>query len=281
MDNKIKVSIVIPCFNSEKYLLETINCVISQTFVDWECILINDESVDNTESIILKVIGVDNRFKYIYQKNTGVCIARNNAIKAATGDYILCLDADDLISDNFLQETVKILDSNPNIKVATSIVKFFGRSKGILNVISYDISVLLASNQLVVTSLFRRTDFDRVGGFNVNMKDGFEDWDFWISILKNGGIVERSSKAFFYYRLQMSSRNNQISLEKERKLRYQLWENHKELFSLYFVDPTKYNEYIRYANSPEYKIGSMILSPLRKLKSFLFIKISLLSKIKV
>lgn len=281
MDNKIKVSIVIPCFNSEKYLLETINCVISQTFIDWECILINDESVDNTESIILKVLSIDNRFKYIYQKNTGVCIARNNAIKAATGDYILCLDADDLISDNFLEETIKILDSNSNIKIATSIVKFFGRSKGILNVISYDIPVLLASNQLVVTSLFRRTDFDRVGGFNVNMKDGFEDWDFWISILKNGGIVDRSSKAFFYYRLQMSSRNNQISLEKERKLRYQLWENHKELFSLYFVDPTKYNEYIRYANSPEYKIGSMILSPLRKLKSFLFIKIGLLCRVKV
>jgi hypothetical protein len=113
------------------------------------------------------------------------------------------------------------------------------------------------------------------------MKDGFEDWDFWISILKNGGAVECANKAIFYYRLQIASRNNQISFEIEKKLRYQLWENHKELFSLYFVDPTLYNEYIRYANSLEYKIGSIILSPLRNLKAFFYIKISLLWKIKV
>jgi glycosyltransferase involved in cell wall biosynthesis len=266
MDSKIKVSIIIPCYNSDKYILETINCVLSQTFLLWECVLINDGSRDRTEEIILAIIKKDDRFKYIYQENTGVCIARNNAIKSSQGEYVLCLDADDLISDNFLEETVRLLDRNPDLSVATSVVEFFGRSKGVLNVVSYDLEVLLAENQLVITSLFRRSDFDRVGGFNENMKEGLEDWDFWISILKNNGIVECAFKANFKYRLLNSSRNSQISLEKEKRLRNQMWKNHKELFSKYFVDPTACFEYKRFANSIEYKVGSILLSPIRKIK---------------
>ena len=170
MNELSKVSIIVPVYNTHKYVLETINSVKQQTFTNLECILINDGSTDKSESVILENIKDDNRFRYIYQENKGVCVARNNAIKVATGDYILCLDADDFISDNFLEETVSLLDRNPKISVATSIVKFFGRSKGVLKVVSYNMEVLLAENQLVITSLFRRADFDRVGGFNINMK---------------------------------------------------------------------------------------------------------------
>jgi glycosyltransferase involved in cell wall biosynthesis len=115
------VSIIVPCYNDEKYIEETLNSILKQRFSSWECIIINDGSTDQTEGVILKGICHDNRFKYIYQENTGVCIARNNAIKVANGEYILCLDADDLISENFLSETVDLLDSNPNITVATSV----------------------------------------------------------------------------------------------------------------------------------------------------------------
>lgn len=266
MLNIIKVSVIIPIYNAEKYLADTIYSVKKQTFPNWDCILINDGSSDNSEDIALKTIKGDNRFRYINQENLGVCVARNNAIKESVGNYILCLDADDLISGNFLEETVKVLDSDSDIKVVTSVVNYFGRSKGLLKVLSYDIATLLASNQLVVTSLFRRADFDRVGGFNVNMSDGLEDWDFWISVLKNGGNVKCADQAVFFYRLQNVSRNSQISLDKEKRLRYQMWNNHKELFSEYFVDPMKCFEYTKYANSIEYKIGRIILNPVRKIK---------------
>lgn len=266
MNKDSKVSIIIPCYNAAKYLTETINSVKQQTFTNWECILINDGSSDNSDIIALESIKDDKRFKYIFQENTGVCIARNNAIRATVGEYILCLDADDLISENFLEETVKLLDSNPNLSIATSVVKFFGRSSGILNVVSYDLATVLAENQLVITSLFRRTDFDKVGGFNSNMKEGFEDWDFWISILKNGGTVQCASEATFFYRLLNVSRNSGISYDKEKKLRSQMWKNHQELFSEYFVDPLACFEYKRVANSIEYKVGNILLWPIRKIK---------------
>jgi glycosyltransferase involved in cell wall biosynthesis len=279
MNNKPKVSIIIPCYNDDKYLLKTINCVRSQTFTSWECIIINDGSRDRTENIILQISSQDNRLKYIYQENTGVCIARNNAIKTSVGEYVLCLDANDLISENFLEETVKLLDSNADIMVASSVVKFFGRSSGILNVVSYDLGVLLAENQLVITSLFRRSDFDKVGGFNLNMNEGFEDWDFWISILKNKGLVACATEATFYYRLLNTSRNNQISIDKERRLRKQMWENHKELFAEYFVDPTNNFEYKRFAESIEYKIGQFVINPIRKVKFWIvFLKEKIIFK---
>lgn len=279
MNKDLRVSIIIPIFNAEKYLGKTIKSVKAQTFTNWQCILINDGSADRSESVVTENIKDDKRFSYIYQENSGVCAARNNAIKTSIGEYILCLDADDLISENFLEETVQVLNANPGITVATSTVKFFGRSTGTLKVVSYDIETLLAANQIVMTSLFRRVDFDKVGGFNENMKDGFEDWDFWISVLKNGGNVTCAKHAVFYYRLQNKSRNRLISLEKEKRLRYQMWENHKELFSEHFVDPAKCFEYIKYANSIEYKIGSALLNPIRKIKSliiFLMEKLNLI-----
>ncbi|WP_316786221.1 glycosyltransferase family A protein [Pedobacter frigiditerrae] len=269
--DKPLVSIIIPVYNSEKYIEETLDSVSLQTFSLWECIIINDGSVDNSEAVILEKIKEDQRFKYIYQDNSGVCVARNIAIKQSIGDYVLCLDADDLISENFLEETVNLLQSDVNLGVATSLVKFFGRSYGTLKVISYNLEIILAANQLVVTSLFRRIDFDIVGGFNENMKEGFEDWDFWISILKRNCTVACATKATFYYRLLGASRNKNISSEKEQRLRYQIWENHKELFCQYFVNPTHYFEYVRVANSPEYKIGLILLAPVRQLKYLIYL----------
>lgn len=265
MSKTIKVSIIIPVYNSEKYLSETLKSVRKQTFTEWECVIINDGSVDNSEKVILENIKDDSRFNYIYQENTGVCIARNEAVNQSVGEYILCLDADDLISANFLEETLKVLMSDDNIKIATSSVEYFGRSKGKLEMVSYDLGTLLAANQLVVTSLFRREDFDRVGGFNQNMKEGLEDWDFWIAVLKEGGRVERAENAVFSYRLTSNSRNTNVIGEKSSRLRYQIWLNHKELFSQYFVNPTSSFEYLSLIQSAEYKIGCLALKPLRYL----------------
>ena len=272
MEN-IFISIIIPLYNQGVFIEETLDSILRQSFTAWECIIVNDGSKDATEALVLNKIKLDKRFNYICQDNTGVCVARNNAIQTSVGKYILCLDANDLISVNFLEETVKLLDLNADLTVASSVVKFFGKSKGTLKVISYDLATILAENQLVITSLFRRSDFDKVRGFNENMEEGLEDWDFWISLLKKGGKVMCAYKAIFYYRLQNVSRNSQISKDKERRLRKQMWENHKSLFAEYFVDPTNCFEFKRYANSLEYKLGYIILMPFRKIRfCFSFLK---------
>ena len=115
--------------------------------------------------------------------------------------------------------------------------------------------------------MFKRIDFDKIGGFNVNMKIGLEDWDFWISLLENDGRVKYLDDFHFLYRIKKKnvSRNAQLTCEKARLLRHQLWENHKESYTKYYPDPYEYFEYQLVANSKEYRLGKIILKPLRKL----------------
>lgn len=98
----MKVSIIIPIYNGEKYLEECLKSILNQTFLDYELILINDGSTDNTHSICTKYRDLDERIKYLNTDNNGVSIARNLGIEKSNGEYIWFVDADDLISPDFL-----------------------------------------------------------------------------------------------------------------------------------------------------------------------------------
>ena len=92
-----KVSVIVPCYNQAQYLDEALQSILNQSFTDWECIVVNDGSKDNTEFISNEWIKKDSRFKYVYQDNGGLSNARNVGIKKAEGEFILPLDADDKI----------------------------------------------------------------------------------------------------------------------------------------------------------------------------------------
>lgn len=265
------VSIIVPSYNQGLYLDECLNSVLNQSFSEWECIVINNGSTDNTESVALKWTKTDSRFKYIKQENNGVCAARNIAVQQSIGKYLLCLDGDDKISENFLSELLKSMQEDEEIKVAAGRTLFFGERKGeLLMDDRFDMENLLAINQITVTSLIKRKDFDRVGGFSINMKKGLEDWDLWIKILKDGGKVIQNKNAIFYYRFRKSSRNNSFNIENDLStLRRQIWENNKDAFARYFLDPQKTSEYLSIKNSYEYKVGKIIIKPLRKIKRWI------------
>lgn len=259
----ILVSIIVPSHNQGKYLTQTIESVIAQTYNNWECIIINDGSSDNTENVARYFLQRDSRIKYIYQTNQGICQTRNNAIKQSMGEYVLCLDGDDWISNNFLEEMVEVLSQDKNVKVVTSTVKLFGKRNKILNLPEYSLEALMGRNLFVMTSMFRRKDFDSSGGFNKNMELGLEDWDFWLSILEKGGKVVKTERAIFYYRIKKRSRNKNISSLTYELLRQNIYVNHKELFSSHFFNPKDSFEYKMIADSLEYKVGTFFLKPLR------------------
>ena len=109
------VSIIIPAYNAEKYIEETINSVLNQTYNNWELIIIDDGSNDKTAEIINTLYKDDNRIKYFFQNNTGVSDARNNGLSKSKGKYIALLDADDVWEVNNLELKVNLLDSDENI----------------------------------------------------------------------------------------------------------------------------------------------------------------------
>ena len=109
---RYKFSIIIPCYNIEKYISKTLKNVLAQTFQNFEIILINDGSEDNTGKILDSYSNKDNRIRVIHKENEGVSEARNVGIKNAKGEYIYFLDGDDLIENTFLERANEVLKNN-------------------------------------------------------------------------------------------------------------------------------------------------------------------------
>lgn len=112
-ENKMStISVIIPIYNSEKFLKECIDSIVNQSYKDLEIILVNDGSIDKSESICLEAAKTDNRIVYCYQSNAGVSSARNKGISLATGSYIMFLDSDDYVDKSICEKLIKGLESN-------------------------------------------------------------------------------------------------------------------------------------------------------------------------
>lgn len=262
------VSVIVPCYNQEKFVHETLSSVQKQTFSDFECIVVNDGSTDNSLMEIQKFCKKDKRFFFYDKKNEGVSIARNYGIAHSHGKYILPLDADDVIAPEYLQATVDVLNANPHIKLVYTGTRLFGKVNKHYSLPQYNFDLLLCRNHIVCTALYKRSDFDLTKGYNPNMNKGYEDWDFWLSFLSPGDKVYQISRDLFYYRIKKVSRNVNANTNFSA-LRKQIWQNHRDLFATHFVDPVKCEEYRLLSCSMEYRLGKRLLFPVRKFLSLI------------
>jgi glycosyltransferase involved in cell wall biosynthesis len=263
--NAALVSIIIPCYNQASFLAETLDSVLQQTYVNWECIIVNDGSSDNTEEIANIYCNKDPRFKYFHKTNGGLSSARNAGIQQSNGTYILPLDSDDKIGSEYLRLGVEILNSNDKIKIAYCKAELFGEKSCLWELPQYSFERILGGNVIFCSALYRRTDYDKTTGYNQNMIHGFEDWDFWLSILENGGDVFCIDKIMFYYRIRKESMLRSLDANKNEYLRKKIWKNHQRLYSENFLNPIYSFEYLLISKSLEYRLGSFILKPLFKL----------------
>ena len=111
------ISVIIPCYNQAGYLPETLESLFQQTYPYWEAIIVNDGSPDDTEKIALEYVGKDQRVHYVYKENGGLSSARNKGIECARGEFILPLDADDIIKPEYIEKALKAFEQNPQIKL--------------------------------------------------------------------------------------------------------------------------------------------------------------------
>lgn len=240
------VSIIVPCYNQGSYLSETLNSIMEQTYELWECIIIDDGSTDNTKDVAINYCTKDSRFKYKFQENHGVVAARNNAIQLSQGEYILPLDGDDLIASIFIEKAVRVMQRDNNIKLVYSDVEYIGDKEGMVSVPEYSLSMLLQANCFTNTSMYRRKDFNRIGGYNPNMQHGFEDWDFWISILEgtNDEAVYKLNFTGAYYRVVNSCNSrNKNAMKYREQMRRQIFINHaKTYYEEYTKQKKQYDE---------------------------------------
>jgi len=193
------VSVIIPCYNQAQFLPDAIESLIVQSYKNWECIIVNDGSTDNTADVAEELALTDNRIKVINQKNKGLSGARNTGLNEAKGTMLQFLDADDTLEKDKLLTHANFLKNNPRISIVFSDARYFTTDKPMLRDYGYyatidsqnwiidrwisaeEILVKLLSFNLfpVNCPLVQRSVFDQVGAWNENLQ-AHEDWEFWI-----------------------------------------------------------------------------------------------------
>ncbi|MDR0370879.1 MAG: glycosyltransferase [Prevotellaceae bacterium] len=233
--NEPKVSIITPCFNREAYIGETLQCLQHIRYSNWECIVVDDASTDNSAAIIRKFAQNDPRIKYIPQEKSPIPVTKNNAVRHSSGTYLLPLDSDDLIAPAYIAEAVELLENNASVKIVCCEGRYFGAKKNKWKLSDYTFEALLLQNSIPNTAMFRRTDFDKVGGYDPDLFI-CEDWELWINMLKDGGDVVKIKKEYFFYRKHGEStmKKNKSHYHKAYKL---IYEKHKDLYAVLLENP--------------------------------------------
>lgn len=274
MTNKF-VSVIIPCFNDAQYIEQSVLSALNQTYPNKEVIVVDDGSNAKTKAILNNLM--PQITKLITQENKGQSVARNIGIKEAKGDYILVLDSDDYFDPTFCEKAVAVFESRKEVKIITSFVNRFISNKivDVFKPLGGDLLKFLSNNHATGSCMFLKSDFKKTNGYDELMRKGFEDWEFYIRLLQDGGIAYVIPEPLFNYRLRNDSTTSKANKIKYDLLKY-IYFKHKdlyianyELFITHLLSRIEREEKEKLKNTQrlEFKIGKAILKPLRWIKS--------------
>ena len=211
------VSVIVPIYNAAPFLRETLDSIVASTYRPIEVVMVDDGSHDDSLTIAQSYCKQYTECQVIAQDNKGVSAARNTAIKAAKGTYILPVDADDKIADTFIEKAVEVIEHDNNIRVVGCRCWMFGAVDKEWKLPDFSHSLLARKNMIPATALYRKADWERCGGY-CEEEIYREDWDFWLSMMELGGTFYRLNEILFYYRIApLHSTGSRRVLAKGRK----------------------------------------------------------------
>ena len=209
-----KVSVIVTCFNLGAYLDEAVDSALTQTFQDLEVMIVDDGSTDEPTRRLL-VNYQRPRTRVIRTENRGLSAARNAGAAATSGEYLCMLDADDRLEPTMIEKSVAALNDDASIVFVSHWLRTFGDEVWELTPTRCDLAKLLDTNTLNGAALVRRQAFNVVGGFDESMREGCEDWDFWISLLERGFQGRILPEVLFNY-LRRQGSMSRLMMETDR-----------------------------------------------------------------
>jgi len=286
--NKPLISLIIPCYNQGAFINEALQSVYNQTYSNWECVVVNDGSTDDSESIAIKWVNKDNRFKYFYKNNNGVSSARNFALEKVNGAYIQFLDADDLLNSRKLELSLNALvePQSENKQIVISNFRLF--SNKIKN--STAPYCILISELFTFESILYKWNESfsipiHCGFFEVSLFEDIrfsenltaqEDWVVWVEIFKLNVKTIFLDESLAFYRQNPDSRTKIKSIYRDQMLAYEYFKTilskeeyrqlSKTLISRYYIEQEEYKKRLHLVkNSNSYQTGLMIKKALKKI----------------
>ncbi len=206
------VSVIIPCYNHGKYLIESVESVFSQTYKNFEIIIVDDGSVDDTRSVAKSLEGV----QYIYQRNQGLSAARNTGIKNSKGSYLVFLDADDWLLPDALLTNINLLEQNKMAAFVSGAHKKVTDTKEVLEDVSIEVTKdhylhLLQGNYIGMhaTVMYQKWVFEK-SLFDTSLK-ACEDYDLYLKIARRYPVVHHT-KPIALYRIHQNNMSGNIPL---------------------------------------------------------------------
>lgn len=235
------VEAVITSFNQESMICEAVHSLCSQTTGPKRIIIVDDGSTDETSLQVLHELefdsGIPVPIRVIRQSNNGVSAARNAGIRITQAPLVLVLDGDDHLEPAFIEEAGNLLSEDPSMIAASSWLHTFGTLEAIVRPAGGNTAAFLSHNCCPATHIFRREAWRQCGGYDESMRNGFEDWDFFLSMLESMpnsyiGIVE---KPLINYRTTPASSNIK-SMDKRLALMRYIIEKHINSYKDHIVD---------------------------------------------
>lgn len=231
------VSVIVPMYNAAPYIGEALESILRSTYRPIEVVVMDDGSTDEGLSIAKAFSQTNPEIRVLQQANQGVSAARNHAIDHAHGEWILPVDADDKISKDYIARAVDAIEED--VRVIGCRAMYFGDKEGEWHLPSYSPELLARKNMIHVSSLFRKADWKRVGGFCE--EDIYrEDWDFWLSIMELGGRYIRLDEIGLFYRAHAKGRRH-LAKSQKRLIVDAINRRHSAYMERYLGGPLHYH----------------------------------------
>lgn len=219
----IVFSVIIPCYNHGQFINKAIESVLEYPFQnEVEIIVVNDGSDDPSTIQTLSLLKGEN-LTILNQVNQGLSSARNNGISIASGKYILLLDSDNYISPQFLISAKHIFEKKPSFSILYTnkyVFKTNNNSFKKTKVGKFDVSLLIYGNYIDACAIVRKEVFDKIGGYDQEMKSGYEDWEFWIRAASNNLQFYHIPKFLFFYRDEENSMSKDSNKKRHSIIKY-------------------------------------------------------------
>jgi glycosyltransferase involved in cell wall biosynthesis len=227
------VSVVISSFNQGELIADAVESVRRQTQAPQRIVVVDDGSTDRDSLAVLDRLA--DHCEIVRQENRGVSAARNAGISSGVEEFIVVLDGDDRLAPEFIAATFAALQQDPEVLATSSWLRTHGVLETDVKPSGGRAPDFLHRNACPATMMVRRSAWVYSGGYDETMRDGFEDWDFCLSLLADGGRIDVVPRPLIHYRTAATS-SNVRSMEKRLTLYGQLIDKHRGLFDIHLRD---------------------------------------------
>jgi hypothetical protein len=257
------VSVIITCYNDGQYLQEAIDSVLAQTWPNFEIIVVDDGSTDRFTQQVLQNLHHE-RIRVFHKENGHLSSARNFGVIRSSGNFFIPLDADDKLHPTFIERAYHILSTDPGIAAVSSWAQHFGVKSDVKVLEGGGLINFLRYNNCVACALIRKEVWEQNHGYDERMKDGFEDWEFWINTTKKGWRVFVIPEPLFYYRIKKQSMVTDTVTKRPEIYNFIIYK-HRDVYDRYYpqiifqLEKDLISISDNYRKSRSYRIGSTLL----------------------